>query len=190
MDTLDKLDCPARVENCIQQLINKPVGHIRSSAESFTLERGVRQGSKEGPHLFNLAFDAILREVYEELALTTRMTLDSGEQWSVSHIAYADDLCLVTSSLDELNQTHERLNKVVRQWGMAMSFTKTKWMAITQTPHNNARHNIDGHEIEQVNRFKYLVSIIEDDINSKSAVRQNVKRAPFCTHNYLLCLTQ
>ena len=100
------------------------------------------------------------------------MTLDSGEQSSVSHIAYADDLCLITSSLDELKRTLERLNKVLREWGMEMSFTKTKWMAITQTTHNDARLNIDGHEIERVSRFKYLGSIIEDDGNPKSAVRR------------------
>ena len=46
MDTLDKLDCPARVGDCIEQLINKPVGHIYSSAGSSTLEKEVRQGSK------------------------------------------------------------------------------------------------------------------------------------------------
>ena len=62
---------------------------------------------------------------------------------------------------------------------MAMSFNKTKWMAITQTPHNDARLNIDGHEIERLSRFNYLGSIIEDDSNPKSAVRENVKRARF-----------
>ena len=40
MDTLAKLDCPARVGNCIQQLICRPVGRIRGNAEFFTLERG------------------------------------------------------------------------------------------------------------------------------------------------------
>ena len=62
---------------------------------------------------------------------------------------------------------------------MEMSFTGTKWMAITQTPHNDVRLNIDGYEIEHMSRFGYLGSIIEDDGSPKSAVRKNVKRARF-----------
>ena len=73
---------------------------------------------------------------------------------------------------------------------MAMSFTKTKWMAITQTPHNDARLNINDHEIERVSKFNYLESIIEDDCNPKSAVRQNVKRVCFALIRIRLCLTQ
>ena len=176
MDTLAKLDCPARVGNCIQQLICKPVGRIRGSAEFFTLERGVKQGR---PHLFNLVFDEILRKVYEGLAPTTRMTQDSGDHWSVSHIAYADDLCLITSSLSEMRQTLERLNTILQEWGMAISFTKTKWMAITPSQTDDAQLIIDGQEIEKVHRFKYLGSIIEDDGSPKSAVSSNIKRARY-----------
>ena len=179
MDTLDKLNLPARIGNCIKQLICKPVGHIRNSADSFILERGVRQGSKEGPHLFNLALDEILRQVYEGMAPTTRMTQNSGAQWSVSHIAYADDLCLFTSSIDELKRTLERLHIVLREWGMEMSFAKTKWMAITPTTTSDAQLIIDGQEIEKVNRFKYLGSIIEDDGNPRSAVKDNIRRARY-----------
>ena len=60
-----------------------------------------------------------------------------------------------------------------------MSLTETKWMAITQTLPNDARLNIDSHEMERVSRFNYLGSIIEDDGNPKSAVEENVKRARF-----------
>ena len=97
--------------------------------------------------MFHLVFDEILRKVYEGLAPTTRMTQDSGDHWSVSHIAYADDLCLITSSLSEMRQTLERLNTILQEWDMATSFIKTKWMAITPSQTDDAQLIIDGQEI-------------------------------------------
>ena len=84
----------------MQQLHEEPKGTIQGTTQHFTCKRGVRQGSIEGPILFNPFLQKVLEEVFPHgdnngLPLTT---LDNKEQWTLQHLEYADDLVLLADS--------------------------------------------------------------------------------------------
>ncbi|KAM3175667.1 hypothetical protein ACTXT7_008064 [Hymenolepis weldensis] len=64
------LRCLSNIVHSISALLDFPVGRLRGSTDSFIMERGVRQGSMEGPLLFNITFQLVLKEVHN---LATQM---------------------------------------------------------------------------------------------------------------------
>ena len=54
------------VIHSIEKLLECSKGRIKGSDESFTMERGVRQGGKEGSTIFNIVFQMILEETYKD----------------------------------------------------------------------------------------------------------------------------
>ncbi|MES9975007.1 MAG: reverse transcriptase domain-containing protein [Candidatus Thiodiazotropha sp.] len=175
-ESLKSINCSSRVNNCIMQMMKQSIGHLRGGKEMFTMERGVRQGSKEGPHLFNIVFDSILKKVSELTNKGTFLISENGEKWVASHIEYADDLCLLTNSVDDMEEILTVLDDTLLGYGMEISFTKTKWMSTTQVP-DEQQLSINGKSIDRVTTFKYLGSIINANGDSKPAVRENIKRA-------------
>ena len=67
MERLRELKTSWNVLHSIEKLLKCPKGRIKGSNESFPMERGVRQGSKEGPTIFNIVFQMILEETYNAL---------------------------------------------------------------------------------------------------------------------------
>ena len=55
------------VKDSVKSLMDTPVGKLRGTKDYFEMKRGVRQGSKEGPLLFNLTFQLILDEALSSL---------------------------------------------------------------------------------------------------------------------------
>ena len=64
------------------------------------MERGVRQNSKEGPLLFNIVLDRILKEALNKRVKGVEMT-DGATVWTLKHIEYADDLCICPMDVNE-----------------------------------------------------------------------------------------
>ncbi|VUZ50603.1 unnamed protein product [Hymenolepis diminuta] len=105
------------IVHSIFALLDSPVGRLRGSTESFIMERGVRQGSKEGLLLFNITFQLVLEEVFnlaDEMGITLITT--RGDEWRLSHLEYADDLCLIANTIAETEGLLQRLDTVLTKW--------------------------------------------------------------------------
>ena len=61
------LKCPKNLFSAFSQLMDAVKGHLQDSDSDFTMERGVRQGSKEDPILFNLVVEDVLAAARNEL---------------------------------------------------------------------------------------------------------------------------
>ena len=110
----------------MQQLHDKPKGAIQGTTKHFTCKRGVRQGSIEGPILFNLFLQKILEEVFQH-GNTNGVPFITAEQmqWTLQHLEYANDLCLIADSPEAVQEVLTRLVTVLQQYHMETAPEKT-----------------------------------------------------------------
>jgi len=57
----------------------------------------------------------------------------------------------------------DRLNTVMKKYGMKINVKKTKVMCISRTGNHKLKILVEGQRVEQVTQFKYLGSIISSD---------------------------
>ena len=99
VDNLERLGCSAQLRRQLGYLMDRPIGRLREGDETFTMTRGVRRGSEEGPMLFNIVFDSILRGL-DSINVGFSMVNDRSGSWCLKHIEYADDLCILAESVE------------------------------------------------------------------------------------------
>lgn len=177
MNALKHMKCSQNILYSIQQMLDSPVGFLRDGEESFVMRRGVRQGSKEGPTLFNIVFDYIMNEAMDGIDAKLELKADDGSIWYVQHVEYADDLCLIGRSRKEIKMLLESLQQVLQKHGMSISYAKTKYMMTEPEKDDDEELTVAGQVIEKVRHFNYLGSVICDDGDNMPAVRQNVRKA-------------
>ena len=104
---------------------------------------------------FNILAERVMREALEGY--------DGGVQIGgrrQTNLQYADDIVLLTSSEEELQMLIERLDRIGKKYGMQINIGKTKVMTTTET---KCTVRINQEELEQVDRFTYLGSMITED---------------------------
>ena len=96
------------------------------------MERGVRQGGKEGSTIFNIVFPMILEETYKDSG-TLKIELVHNEtlsEWRLGHIEYADDLCIATRSAEDASSIMNALVRTLTKYTMEIAYDKTVWMTV------------------------------------------------------------
>ena len=73
------------------------------------MARGVKQGDPMSPFLFNLVLDTCLRKLEGSVRLIDALRLN--------HIAFADDVVLIASKMDELQCIFDSYTGAVEKWG-------------------------------------------------------------------------
>jgi len=79
---------------------------------------------------------------------------------TISNLKYADDIVLLATSPEELQQLVNGVERAAKEYNMLINATKTKVMA------NNGcvlEISVDGGKLEQVDSFKYLGSKVTSD---------------------------
>lgn len=136
---------------------------LEKEGEEIKIERGVRQGDPLSPKLFT----AVLEEVFRQLDWENCGLSINGE--NLSHLRFADDLIILSSSSEGLQAMLNDLVKESAKVGLVMNTLKTK--AMTNSRQEPIR--IDGNEIEYVNEYIYLGQIISPtDLTSKEIDRR------------------
>lgn len=80
--------------------------------------RGVRQGDPLSPFLFNLVFDSVLRSIPERY----EVQVDGAK---LCHLAYADDLILLSSSVKNLQKMVDEMFGHLGACGLSVNIGKT-----------------------------------------------------------------
>lgn len=175
---LNNIQSSGNVIHSIRQLMDMPRGKLRGEKAEFVMKRGVRQGSKEGPILFNLVFDDILKRTIDNINGGIEL-YHAEKKWYIKHMEYADDLCLTASSIEEATEMLQKLNDKLKENGMNLAIDKTKWMKIGNKETNGSKEEIkiENQEIEEVQSFTYLGSHVGADGGVKETVRMNIAKA-------------
>jgi len=90
---------------------------------------------------------------------------------TISNLRYADDIVLLATSPEELQQLVSGVERAAKKYNMLINATKTKVMA------NNGcvlKISVDGGKLEQVDSFTYLGSKVTSDADCVCDVKSRL----------------
>ena len=161
---------------------------ITGSKNTFPTEAGLKQGALESPVLFNIYFDFCIQIAKNQITAafpqrhyptlkfripsicqlrdrasrsTSRGAANEGVEGTVGvdEEEYADDLVLVTLSIDEAKRSLEIYDENFRRFGLTVSFGKTETMLFGFSEEETAVESlfsISEEKIKNVRKFTYL----------------------------------
>jgi hypothetical protein len=143
----------------------------RNISPYFQSTVGVRQGDNLSPTLFNLFINDI-PQIFDK----TSMPVHFGDM-SINCMLYADDLIILSETLEGLQHSMNRLAKYCSQWCLTVNVTKTKFMATQHIDCNPCHLTYKEEPVEKVATFKYLGIEFSYDGSNKASKTDLYKRA-------------
>ena len=115
--------------------------------------------------------EVIMRNALEDFEGTIKI---GGR--SITNLRYADDIVLVGSSIEELQNIVNRVHKASNQGGLYLNTSKTKVMKIIRDPVRNEQDNIivNGQDIENVKNFVYLGAMITENYDDSKGIKRRI----------------
>ena len=117
----------------------------RGISEQFEVWIGLHQGSALSPFLFIMLVDTISQDVRTELP------------WE---LLYADDLAIIDITSTDTQNRLESWQKVLTDNGLNINVAKSEHIS---TRENSLPMKLNGEELNNVDHFKYLGSVIDKD---------------------------
>lgn len=167
---------PDKLLNIIQSMYrdaNCRIVHRGLLGREFNVASGVKQGCILSPLLFLLVMDWVMNKVNK----TSR-----GIGWQhvrmtrLEDLDFADDICMMSHTRSGIA---EKLNQLVRygkQVGLRINVTKSKLMCVNPQT-GSFPLIIDGEQIDEVESYCYLGSIISRDGGAGMCVANRIKKA-------------
>lgn len=178
---LNNASVDSRYTNLLKSIYANATAHVKISEELMTdpiaVRRGIRQGDSISPKLFTLA----LEDAFKELCWEDRGILVDGKY--LSHLRYADDVVLISSSAAELQMMVDDLNRVTKRIGLQMNLQKTKVLS-----HENISITVDGVSLEKVDEYIYLghkIKLGRENQNEEISRRIGLSWAAFGNLKYI-----
>jgi len=141
--------------------------------EEFRVEGGVKQGNPLSPTLLILVIDRVLKERDVRCDISTRHR---------QRTAYADGLLIKARTRQSLIDTFQHLKNNSMEVGLIINEKKTKYLKNPKNYTRNESLNINNLQIEQVQQYKYLGSIINVSTQSK----KESKRGQFSVQRHTM----
>ena len=139
-------------------------GHRRT--DWFQIGKGVHQGCKLSPFLFNLHTEYIMRntwlgEAQAGIKIASR---------NINNLKHADDTTLVAESKEELKSLLMKVKEESEQVGLKLNIQKTKIMASGTI----TSWEIDGETVESVSDFIFWGSKITEDGDCSHEIKRRL----------------
>ena len=138
-------------------------------SNSFMVKTGVRQGCLLSPFLFLLAIDFIMKHCNNGNGLpwTNNEELDD--------LDFADDLAIVSDAINKMQDKTIQLKELSERVGLFININKTKTMKINIE--DNAAVNLGNDNLEEVENFTYLGSIVSKNGGTEEDINGRLKKA-------------
>ncbi|MGL5901241.1 MAG: reverse transcriptase domain-containing protein [Cetobacterium sp.] len=145
--------------------------HGGQSTEAFQVRTGVRQGCLLSPFLFLLAIDWIMT--------SSTAQRNHGIQWTpwkqLDDLDFADDLALLSHTQQQMQEKTNHVASTSAQIGLNIHKDKTKVLKINAT--NNNPITLESEELEEVETFTYLGSVIDKQGGTDADVKARIGKA-------------
>lgn len=140
-------------------------------SEEFDIRTGLRQGDGLSPLLFSCALEKIMREWNAKCPSKIKI----GREIKVNCLAFADDLALLSNSLEETTHQIEVLRDIAAKIGLQISIEKTELMPTFKQELRYLQLN-NGDKIKIVQKFKYLGEIITWNLDEKPSIENRITK--------------
>ena len=142
---LDAIGVPPPLTSVLLGFYQECENKVAGSRKSFVMSRGVRQGSVEGPLLWNLVWHYIVKVALDDLgigfkfeAATDGTVFDlpagaTGPFW-IRELLFADDLVVLCPSARLATAALNRLEATGARLGVHVSAKKTKVLWLSGSP--------------------------------------------------------
>ena len=125
--------------------------------EWFKITSGVLQGDTLSLYLFIVLLDyALKKTLQDDVGFVVRKR--NGRRHPAIHVgalAYADDICLLAESIDDVECSLHRLETSAAEIGLTINYNKTKAMHLGQASVRHVRF-ANGDPIVSCDKFEYL----------------------------------
>ena len=176
---LGKLGCPSKFIRLVEALYTQVNARLIIDGvltEPFQYNSGVKQGCKLAPTLYGIYAAVLLLLAYDSIAhqfsIKIRFRYD-GEFFDLKRLKaktktfiafireaqYADDIAIFSDSAIGLQTLLTAYNNMAKRMGLSINIKQTETMSIGP----EELFFIDDTQIQSVNRFKYLGSIVTSD---------------------------
>jgi len=149
--TLLDMGFPPHLVQLLSSLYRNQKAAVRLNGEIsewFRIYNGVRQGCVISPILFNIQLEIIMRQALEHYNGRFRI---GGRR--LSNLRYADDIVLLASSPEELQELVNRVCTAGVEYNLRINVKKTQVMT---TDGSVISITADGASLTQVSEFTYL----------------------------------
>ena len=172
--TITKFGIPGKISRLIKLMYENytcNVIHKGILTENITTTCGVKQGCILSPIIFLI----IMNDIMQRSVSNVRRGIRWGLNDTLEDLDFADDICLLSHSLDDIQNKVNTLSEVIKGAHMKINVKKTKEMRLNSK--KTDKITIDNNNIETVQEFKYLGSIIDKDCGAFEDVKSRIKNA-------------
>ena len=131
--------------------------------------RGVRQGCLLSPSLFKTYAEAMMKEALDGIKDGVKV---GGRP--VQAIRYADDQAMIADSNNGPQNIMNNLTITAGNYDMKINVKKTKAMKIGRDNDKVLNIKVNENQLEQVNKFKYLGSMLTSDGSRQCETRSRI----------------
>jgi len=175
LDTLQYIGIDWRERRMIRNLYLNQEAVVRinnKNSKPATIGQGVRQGCLLSPLLFLIYIQRMMNEAMEDN--TDGINIGGN---IISDIRFADDQAMIADTEEGLQRIIDKLDTTAERYNMKINIAKTKIMCISKTGDKHTSIQIKGHQLEQVDRFKYLGAIITSNARCTNEIRCRIGMA-------------
>ena len=180
MKILRAYGIPDLIVRLIDNLYTGTVAKVLTAegfTEVFDILAGVLQGDTLAPYLFIIVIDYIMTIAIDDSETELGFTLKPAQSRrvaaeTVADVEFADDVALVTDSIEAAQNFLGRLEAAALSVGLAMNVGKTEFMTLNIPVEECNIKSSSGRQLNHVQDFKYLGSWIattEKDIRTRKA---------------------
>ena len=164
---------PEKIINQVKQFYTDrscTVEHEGTLTEWFAVKSGVRQGCVLSGFLFLLVIDWVMVNTNKR-----KRGLPWGPFKTLEDLDFADDLAVFAVTRRSAQHKLDGLSEIASRCGLKINPLKTQSMVIHLEKEPNLTTR--GKEIQMVDHFKYLGSIVSADGSSTKEIKERVRKA-------------